>query len=64
MEAILTIKFKRIGNEKVDDKLIEKNPKLPETTRKTLLILCEQIKKYFNDNHIKVKVSGRLEEND
>ena len=64
MEAILTIKFKRIGNEKVDDKLIKNNPKLPETTRKTLLILCEQIKKYFNDNHIKVKVSGRLEEND
>jgi hypothetical protein len=62
MKGIVTINFKRIGKEKVDNKLIEKNPKLFETTEKTILILCQQITNYFKDHKIKVKVKGELYE--
>jgi hypothetical protein len=61
MKSIITINFKKIGNIKVDNNLIEKTPKLPESTKKTLLILCQQIKKYFQDNKIKVGIECYLE---
>ena len=60
MEGIIHIKFKRILNKKVDNNLLEKNPKLFETTKTTLKILCQQIKKYFQDHNIKTSVGFDL----
>ena len=62
MKANIIINFKKILNLKVDKSLLEKEPKLLETTKKTMEILCLQIKKYFQDNKIKVKTSFTLEQ--
>jgi hypothetical protein len=61
MKAKIFITFKKILGLKVDKSLLEKEPKLTETTKKTLLILCQQIKKYFQDNKIKVGIECYLE---
>jgi len=62
MKSIITINFKKILGLKVDKNLLEKEPKLLETTKRTMEILCLQIKKYFQDNKIKVKTSFTLEQ--
>lgn len=62
MRSIITINFKKIGNIKVDKNLLEKEPKLQESTKKTMVILCQNIKKYFQDNKIKTKVSFKLDD--
>ena len=61
MKANVTINFKKILGLKVDKSLLEKEPKLLETTKKTMEILCLQIKKYFQDNKIKVKCNFKLD---
>jgi hypothetical protein len=61
MKAKIFITFKKIVRIKVDKTLLEKEPKLIEATRKTLLILCQNIKKYFQDNKIKVGIECHLE---
>ena len=61
MKAILQINFKKILGLKVDKSLLEKEPNLPKVTSKTLVILCQNIKKYFAENKIKVGCSYKLE---
>ena len=61
MNAQITIKFKKINGIIVDKKLLEKNPKLPEATKKTMIILCQKLKEYFKEQKIKVKCNFKLE---
>jgi hypothetical protein len=61
MKAIIEINFKRIAGKKVDKQLLILNPKLPDATKQTLAILCQQIKRYFDEHKIKVKVNFKLE---
>jgi len=61
MKSIITINFKRINGVKVDEKLLKLTPNLPDVTKQTLQILCQQIKNYFQDHKIKVGVSYNLE---
>lgn len=63
MKANVEIEFKKIGRVMVTKKLIDKNPKLMESTEKTVEILCEQIEKYFKDKKIKVKTKFELFKN-
>lgn len=60
MESKIIVRFKKINSLKVDEKLLKENPKLIEATRKTVTILCEQIKKYFAEHKIKTKVKFEL----
>lgn len=61
MKANITIKFKEIIGKKVDKSLLEKNPKLPEATKRTLELLCQKLKLYFKEQKIKTKISFHLE---
>ena len=61
MRGIINVKFEKIRRKKVDKELLKKFPKLFKSTEKTVEILCEQIKKYFKDNKIKVKTDFKLE---
>jgi len=62
MKADIKIDFKRIAGKKVNDKLLKENPKLFEVTKQTTTILCQQIKKYFQDNHIKITINFELKD--
>jgi hypothetical protein len=62
MEAKINIRFKKILGKKVDDKLLKENPKLMDVTKDTTIILCQQIKRYFEEHKIKVGVSFTLHE--
>jgi len=62
MEAKVNIRFKKILGKKVDDKLLKENPKLMDATKDTTIILCQQIKRYFDEHKIKVGVSFTLQE--
>lgn len=61
MKANLTIQFKRINYFTVNKKLLEKEPKLVDATKKTLELVCQNLEKYFNDHKIKTKVDFVLE---
>jgi hypothetical protein len=61
MKSIITIDFKRIAGKKVNAKLLEENPKLPDVTKQTLIKLCQKLKEYFQEYKIKVGVSYKLE---
>lgn len=61
MKFQIRINFKKINGIRVDKSLLEKNPALPETTKNTIEILCQNIEKYFKENHIKVKCSFKLD---
>ena len=61
MKAQIRIYFKKIAGKKVDEKLLKENPNLPDATRKTLIILCQQIKRYFQEHKIKIGVNYTLE---
>lgn len=59
MKSVVTIEFLKINGFTVDENLSSNKP-LRVSTQKTTDILCEQIKKYFDDNKIKVKVTNEL----
>lgn len=61
MEAKVKIDFKRIAGRKVDLKLLAENPKLAETTERTLQILCQKLKEYFKQQKIKINISYNME---
>ena len=61
MESIIKIEFLEILGKKVNSNLILTNPPLPELTKKTTAILCENIEKYFKDKKIKVRTSFKFE---
>jgi hypothetical protein len=60
MKAVISVNFKKILGKKVNDKLLEENPNLPDVTRQTIRVLCTQIKKYFHEHKIKVGVEFEL----
>jgi hypothetical protein len=60
MEANLIIKFEKINNFTVNEKLLSDNPSLKGLTEKTVLILCKQIEKYFKDKNINVKTEFQI----
>lgn len=60
MKAKLTVIFEEINGIKVDDSLLKNVPQLFQSTEKTVQILSEQIKKYFKDNKINVRVNFEL----
>jgi len=60
MESVVKIKFKKISGIKVDDNLLKMTPQLPDVTKKTMKILCEQIVRYFRENKIEVEVDFEL----
>lgn len=61
MKAQIRIYFKKIAGRNVDEKLLKENPNLPDVTRKTMIILCQQIKRYFQEHKIKTGVDYSLE---
>lgn len=61
MKANIIINFKKIAGIKVDKSLLEKEPKLYDSTKKTMIILCQNIKKYFKDNKIKIGIECHLD---
>jgi hypothetical protein len=61
MKAKITVHFKRIIGKKVNEKLLKENPALFEKTKETVAILCQQIKRYFNEHQIKTGVNFELE---
>ena len=62
MKTIINVEFKKIAGKKVTAQLLNQNPKLSNITRNTIIILCQQIKKYFTDHKIKVGVSHKFYE--
>ena len=63
MEAKITIKFKKINGILVNEKLLDGvvGTKLFESTKRTVKILSKQIKKYFEDNKIRVITDFEIE---
>lgn len=61
MKAKIIINFRKIAGIKVDYDLLERTPQLLESTRKTVTILCHNLKKYFDEQKIKTKISFKLE---
>lgn len=60
MKAVITIDFEKIQGSRVDNILVSLVPQLRKSTDKTVSILCEQIKKYFKDHKIEVKISHTI----
>jgi len=60
MKFNILIQIEKINNFKVNKELLKKEPNLLSATKKTISILCKQIKKYFSDNKIKVKTKYEL----
>jgi hypothetical protein len=60
MKANIEIDFKKINYFKVNAELLKKSPQLPETTKKVLDILCGNLKKYFEEKGIEVKINYEL----
>lgn len=60
MKAIIQIEFQKINGIDVNGNLIKQLPQLYDATLKTSEILCKQIKKYFEDNKIRVKTKLEL----
>lgn len=60
MEAQINIKFQKINYFQVNAELLKKSPQLPDATKKTLDILCQNLKKYFAEKRIEVKINYKL----
>lgn len=56
------IEFETIMGIIVDKRLLKITPQLRDSTKKTLIKLCDTIEKYFKDHKINVKTSFILED--
>ncbi len=61
MKARIDLEFKRIGKLKVNQKLLDKEPKLKKATEDTLEQVCKNLEKYFTEKNIKIKATYSIE---
>lgn len=61
MRAIITIDFEKILFFTVNEELLQKEPKLFDSTQDTVKLVCKNLEKYFKDHKIKVKTKFTME---
>ena len=60
MEGKIIVKFVKIGNIKVDDKLLKEQPKLIKVTEKAVKNICKALEKHYKSKQIQIKVTSEI----
>lgn len=59
-EMEIIIDFKKIGNYKVDEELVKKNPNLEAVTLRTLTNLCDEMVNFFKRNFTQINFKIKI----
>jgi 2C-methyl-D-erythritol 2,4-cyclodiphosphate synthase len=60
MRALITVEFQKVGNIKVDDKLLEQEPKLIKVTAKAVKNICKALEEHYKSKKIQIKVTSEV----
>lgn len=62
MKAILNVEFVKVGNVKVDDKLLKEQPQLMKVTEKAVKNICKALEEHYKSKKIQIKVTSEIVE--